>query len=311
MKHKSVTVFAPATVSNIGCGFDVMGFAIEKPGDNVTLRFKKEPGIIIKKIIGDNGKLPLDVKKNTAGVAVSSLANHLQLKEGIEIILNKKMPLGSGLGSSAASAVAGVFALNELAGTKLSKKELLPFALEGEKIASGSLHADNVAPSLFGGFVLIRSYNPIDVIQIPTPDDLLCVVVHPHIELQTSIMRKMLNKNISLSDAITQWGNVGALVAGLMKTDYQLISRSIVDVVAEPVRSTFIPGYNKVKHASLSQGALGCSISGSGPSVFALTNSVPASKKIGAAMKKVFNQLNIKCDVYISPVNKKGPQIIT
>jgi homoserine kinase len=310
MKNE-VTAIATATVSNVACGFDIMGFAIDKPEDKVKIKITKNPGIQIKKILGDNGRLSLDIRKNTLGVAVQSLANYLNFKDGLELELYKQMPLSSGLGSSAASAVAGVFALNELLGTPLCKEDLLNFALDGEKITSGGvLHADNVAPSLFGGFVVVRSTNPLDVIRIPTPKNLFCTVVHPHIEIITSKARKILSKQVPLKDAVVQWGNVAGLIAGLMKSDFDLISRSLEDVIIEPQRSTLIPGYYDVKNSALNAGALGVNITGSGPSIFALSTSNKLAKNIGISMKKVFKRNGIRSDIYISTINHEGPRIV-
>ncbi|MGE5680269.1 MAG: homoserine kinase [Bacillota bacterium] len=308
--EKEIRVFAPASVSNVACGFDVMGFAIDKPGDEVVLRLKESPGVVITKITGDGGKLPLEASKNTAGMPVISLLKHLNVGCGIEIEIHKKMPLGSGLGSSAASAVASAFALNELLGAGLTKKELLPFALEGEKIASGAIHADNVAPCLWGGFILIRDYNPIDIIEIPVPENLYCTVIHPEIEIKTSEARKILPKEVPLKDAITHWGNTAGLVAGLIKSDYALIGRSLKDVIIEPVRSVLIPGYEEMKAAALSGGALGCNISGSGPSLFALSDSAQKAEEIGKQMASVLKVIKLPCQVYISKVNKSGPVIL-
>jgi len=308
--EKEIRVFAPATVSNVACGFDTMGFAIDQPGDEVILRFKNSPGISITKITGDNGKLTYDPSKNTAGAPVISLSKHLDLKFGIEIEIHKKMPLGSGLGSSAASAVAAAFALNELTEAGLSKKELLPFAIEGEKIASGSVHADNVAPCLYGGFILIRGYNPIDIVEIPVPENLFCTVIHPHIEIKTKEAREILPKEIPLKSAITQWGNAAGLIAGFLKNDFGLISRSLEDVIIEPVRAKLIPFFDKVKKVALDKGALGCSISGSGPSIFALSNSEETAIKIGDAMRKIVSNENLANEIYISKINNAGPIII-
>jgi homoserine kinase len=220
------------------------------------------------------------------------------------------MPLGSGLGSSAASAVAGVFAINQLLGMPMTQQELLPFAMEGERLACGSAHADNVAPSLLGGFVLIRSYSPLDVIKIKTPPNLFCTIIHPHIEVQTKDARDILRKKILMSDAIIQWGNVGGLIAGLMSSDYELIGRSMQDVIVEPIRSILIPGFNEVKAAGLEAGALGCGISGSGPSIFALSTKEATAQKVGKAMTKVFDFLKIGSEVYVSRINNAGPQIL-
>jgi homoserine kinase len=306
----SIRVFASATVANVACGFDVLGFAVDNPGDEVILKKKSTPGVKISKITGDEGRLSLSAEKNTVGVSVSRFLDHIGSRQGIEISLNKKMPLGSGLGSSAASAVAGVFAINQLLGMPMTQQELLPFAMEGERLACGSAHADNVAPSLLGGFVLIRSYDPLDVIKIKTPPNLFCTIIHPHVEVQTKDARDILRKKILMSDAIIQWGNVGGLIAGLMSADYGLIGRSMQDVIVEPIRSILIPGFNDVKAAGLDAGALGCGISGSGPSIFALSTKEATAQKVGKAMTKVFDSLQIGSEVYVSKINNAGPQIL-
>jgi homoserine kinase len=307
---ESIKVFAPATVANVSCGFDVLGFAVENPGDEVILKLKSAPGIKISKITGDEGRLSKDPEKNTAGVSVQKFLSHIGSKQGIEISLNKKMPLGSGLGSSAASAVAGVFAINQLMGTPMSQEDLLPFAMEGERLACGSAHADNVAPSLMGGFVLIRSYDPLDIIKIPTPKNLFCTIIHPQVEVQTKDARDILRKKILLKDAVIQWGNVGGLIAGLMKSDYDLIGRSMQDVIVEPIRSILIPGFDEVKESAKQAGALGCGISGSGPSIFALSKDEKTARKVGENMQLVFNKLKIGSEVYVSKINNSGPQIL-
>ncbi|MEK7508304.1 MAG: homoserine kinase [Patescibacteria group bacterium] len=310
MSSKSLKIFAPATVANVACGFDVLGFAVNEPGDEMILTLKTEPGVIITKITGDNGRLPLDPKKNTAGVAVLAYLKHIRSDQGVEIEIHKKMPLGSGLGSSAASAVGGVFGINELLDRPLKKEELLPFAMEGERAACGFAHADNVAPSLLGGMILIRSYEPLEIIPIPTPPNLFCALVHPDFELRTADSRKVLKKEIELKDAVIQWGNVGGLIAGLMKSDYGLIGRSLQDVVAEPRRAPLIPGFFDVKNAALKAGALGCSISGSGPSIFALSQSLETAKTVGEKMQAAFSSQQINSEIYISPINRTGVKII-
>ncbi len=308
---KEIRVFAPASVTNVSCGFDIMGFALNFPGDEVILKLKENGGVKITKITGADKKLSGDPLKNTAGAALLSMADHLKFKKGIDIIIHKKMAIGSGLGSSAASAVAAVFAFNELLGKPLSKTKLLPFALEGEKLTSGGRpHADNVSASLLGGFILVRSIDPIDIIKIDIPDNIFCTVVHPHIELNTSDLRKLLKKQIFLSDAVQQWGNIAGLVAGLMKKDMKLISRSMKDVIIEPSRSLLIPGFYEIKKAAIDAGALGCSISGSGPSIFALSTSDKSANKIGMEMRKVLSSMNIESDLFISKINKKGPRIL-
>lgn len=305
-----VRVFAPATVANVSCGFDVMGFSLEQPGDEIVARRSNGSGIEITKVTGENGVLPTSVDKNTAGVAVRELLNHLDSGVGIELEIHKKMPLGSGLGSSAASSVGAVVAVNRLLGSPYTKSELLPFAAEGERVACGTPHLDNVAPSLFGGFVFIRSQQPPDVFELNCPKPLFATVVHPQIEIKTEDTRKILRRDISLQKAVTQWGNVGGLVAGLLKGDYGLISRSLEDVIIEPVRSVLIPGFADVKKAALDAGALGSGISGSGPSIFALSSSRAIASSVGEVMQQAFNEVGLENEVYMSEINKQGPRII-
>jgi len=308
---KKIRIFAPASVTNVSCGFDVMGFAIDWPGDEIVLKIKDKPGITISKITGDNGRLPLDPLKNTAAASLIALAEHLGVKKGIEMEIHKKMALGSGLGSSAASAVASVFALNELLGKPLTRKELIPFALEGEKLTCGGTpHADNISACLMGGFIIVRSMNPIDVVNIETPGKLYCTIVHPSLEINTADTRKILRKQILLADAVKQWGNVAGLIAGLTTGDYGLIGRSLQDVIVEPIRSILIPGFNTIKNAALEAGALGCSISGSGPSIFALSKSEAVAKKAGNAMMAALKLIEVDGDLYISKINKQGPKVI-
>jgi homoserine kinase len=308
---KSIKIFAPATVANVTCGFDILGFAVHNPGDEVLLVQSDSPGISIVDIKGDEGLLPKDPDKNTVSVAIKAYLDHLQLDTGIEIYLEKKMPLGSGLGSSAASAVAGVFGVNELLGRPLKVSELLPFAMQGEMLACGEPHADNVAPALFGGFVLIRSYDPLDVVKIDAPKNLFATIIHPQIEIATKDARSILKKSVLLRDAVRQWGNIAGLVTGLINEDYELISRSMVDVIVEPVRSVLIPGFDQVKAAAMESGALGCGISGSGPSIFALSRTLENAEQIAQAMEECFQELDILSDVYVSPVNQQGPLILS
>lgn len=308
----SVRVFAPATVANVACGFDILGFAVDAPGDEVELAFSDQPGVQIVEITGDDGKLPTDPTKNSAGVVVQAFLDHIGEKSrGVSMHLHKKMPIGSGLGSSSASSVAALYAVNELFGNPLTKRELLPLAMKGEEIACGSAHADNVAPALFGGCVLIRSYDPLDIIELPVPEQLHAIVIHPHVEVRTEDARKILRKDIPLKKAIMQWGNIAGLVAGFMKSDYELIGRSLQDVVIEPVRSVLIPCFDSVKQAAIDAGALGCSISGAGPSIFALSHDESRCNAIAQAMQLVFSESQIDSDAYISRVNCSGPQIIS
>jgi homoserine kinase len=314
---RSVTVYAPATVANVGSAFDVLGFAIGSPGDKVIARRSPHPGVTIAEIAGDNGALSKEPNRNTAGVSVLALLEHLKSRDsntfsgtGIEISLEKGLPIGSGLGSSSASTVAAVVASNELLGGPLSREELLPFAMEGERVACGAAHADNVAPALLGGFVLIRSYDPLDVVHLPTPSHVWVTVLSPNLELKTQDARKILKRSVSLESAISQWGNVAALVAGIYKNDVSLMGRALEDRIVEPERAQLIPGYTAAKKAALEAGAAGCSISGSGPSVFALSESEAAAHRIGAAMRDVFAALGIPSHTYVSQINSLGAVVI-
>ncbi len=308
---KSIRASAPATVANVSCGFDIFGFAVEAPADEVVVTLTDTPGVVIKKIIGDGGRLPLEASRNTAGVGVEAFLKSVGSKYGAEIILHKNLPLGSGMGSSAASSAAALVAINALHDNPLTREQLLPFAMEAERIACGSAHADNVAPSLLGGFVLIRGYQPLDVTAIPTPSDLFCTLVHPHIELKTEDSRRVLKLTIPMRDAVIQWGNIAGLVAGLMKPDYGLISRSLFDVVAEPVRSVLIPGFDEVKAQAGKSGALGCGISGSGPTIFALSRERETAERTGANIREQFSRLGLDSDVYVSAINHTGARILT
>ena len=308
-KMKTIKAFAPATVANVSCGFDVFGFAVEQPGDEVLLTLTKGEEVIIRDIVGDGGRLPRETEKNTAGVAVQSFLKHIDQKPGVEIILNKNLPLGSGMGSSAASAVAALVGINHLLGDPLSRRELLPFAMEAERVACGSAHADNVAPSLLGGFVLIRGYQPLDVVSVPTPPELYCTLVHPHLELKTEDSRQVLRNNIPLKDAITQWGNIAGLVVGLMKPDYGLIGRSLQDVIAEPVRALLIPGFSEIKEIAVKEGALGCGISGSGPTIFALSTEKELAKRVGKVVQQQFAQMKLNSEIHLSKINQEGAKV--
>jgi len=310
MNEESIKVFAPASVSNVGPGFDILGFALNEPGDEIVLRKTSNGKLVISNITGDDGKLPLDLEKNTASVAIKSLMDKYEISQGLSIDVNKKMGLGSGLGSSAASAVGAVFAANELLELNLSMEELLPHALAGEFVASKAIHADNVAPSLYGGIVLIRGYDPIDIIKIKTPKNLYCTIIYPNIEIKTSEARSILPSEVSLKKVISQTGNVSALIYGLATEDYSLISRSLNDVIIEPVRSKLITGYFEIKKAAMEAGALGCNISGSGPSLFALSNSADIANRIATETKNVVSNFGLNSETYVSKVNEVGPKII-
>lgn len=307
---ESIRAFAPATVANVSCGFDILGFAIDEMGDQVEVSFSKTPGLKVVKIEGDGGRLPYEADKNTCTVAIQSMLNHLGYKKGMEVSLFKGLPLGSGMGSSAASAAAALVAANALLGFPFDKKDLVKFAVEAERIACGAAHADNVAPSLLGGFVLIRDYEPLDVIKLPVPKGLYCTLLHPHLELNTSDSRSVLKKQISLKDSTIQSGNIAGLIAGLFQEDFDLISRSLKDVIAEPTRALLIPGFYELRDAIQSIGALGSGISGSGPTIFVLSPSKDIANQVGAKGCEVFNKIGLDLDIYISEVNDRGAYVI-
>ncbi|RNL50341.1 homoserine kinase [Pedobacter jejuensis] len=306
-----IRVFAPATVANVVCGFDVLGFAVNEPGDEVEMRLTDTPGVIIKRITGDDGKLPLDAAKNTVSASVQHYLQHInRLDVGVEIELHKKMPIGSGLGSSSASTVAGLFAINKLMGDLLTAKELVPFAMKGEELACGYGHADNVAPAIMGGFVLVRSYEPLDVISLPTPAGMFAAIVYPQVDVPTKDARQMIRSKVFLKDAVTQWGNVAGLVSGLFMNDFDLIGRSMKDVLVEPTRSILIPGFEEMRNLAMENGAIGFGISGSGPSVFALTKDEETAKKITKAQQQHLHKLNINSKAFVSSVNAEGPRVM-
>lgn len=305
--NSGIKVFAPASIGNAAVGFDIMGFALEKPGDEIIARFTDKPGLRITKITGAKGRLPYELDKNTAGFAALQLLKYLgEEKRGIELELHKKLPIGSGLGSSAASAVAGVMAVNELFKRPLEKRGLLPFALEGEKLASGGIHADNVAPSLIGGMVLIRDNETMDVHRLPVPRGLFATVIHPEVEILTKDARGILSDTVPLKKFIQQSANLGAFIIGMYNSDIGLIGRSLQDVIIEPQRARLIPHFKEVKEAALQAGALGCSISGAGPSIFALSANSLIAETVGEWMKQIYRDAGISYEIYQSPINQEG-----
>ncbi len=307
---KSIKVFSPATVSNVTCGFDVMGFAIEQPGDVILAEQRVNPGVRIKKVIG-NDTITLNPAENVASVAAQALLNHVKTGTGIDLTIFKNIKPGSGIGSSASSAAAAVFGVNELLGAPIRNVgDLIPFAMEGEMMASGAFHADNVAPALLGGFVIVRSNDPLDVIQLGTPKDLFAVVLHPDLQIKTSESRKQLPEKIPLKEMVTQTGNLAGLVAGLLQSDYALIGRSMTDVIIEPLRRASIPGFTNLKEAAMTAGALGAGISGSGPSVFALCKGLEIANQVHQSMIHAYDPFKIRFDTYISAINKKGTMVI-
>ncbi|WP_435314858.1 homoserine kinase [Cellulophaga fucicola] len=307
MKNE-IRVFCPATIANVSCGFDVLGVALDSVGDEMVIRKTTKKGITITKLEGQD--LPLETHKNVAGVAGLALLAATDYSGGFEIEIYKNIKAGSGIGSSAASSTGAVWAMNQLLGKPFSNLELVQFSMKGEELASGVQHADNVAPAIFGGFTLVRSYNPLDIIKINTPKELYATVIHPQIEIKTSDSRKILKTTISLADGIKQWGNVGGLIAGLYTEDYDLIGRSLEDYIIEPIRSILIPAFDNVKSASLEAGALGCGISGSGPSIFALSKGKVNAKKVANAMQDIYNKVGIPYDIHVSRVNLEGVKVI-
>jgi homoserine kinase len=303
-----IKIFCPATIANISCGFDVLGLCLEAIGDEMIIRKSDVKGIRITKIVGAD--LPLETSKNVAGVAALALLEAIDYEFGFDIEIYKNIKAGSGIGSSAASAAGAVFGINELIGKPFTRKELVAFAMKGEAIASGSEHADNVAPAILGGITLVRSYTPLDIIKIESPSELYATVIHPQIELKTSEMRAVLQPMIPLKSAIVQWGNLGGLIAGFYTSDYELIGRSLHDEIVEPLRGPFIPKFDIIKKVALENGALGSGISGSGPSIFALSKGIETANRIAKAMFVVYEDMNIPFEIHVSKVNPEGVKII-
>lgn len=305
---QSIKIKAPATIANMVCGFDILGFAVAEPYDEMTITLKKEPGISI--VHTDDHQLPTEPNDNVAGVALQAMLSELTMPVGFDVIIHKHIKPGSGLGSSAASAAGAVVAANYLLGEVFNKESLVQFAMHGEKLASGVKHADNITPCIYGGITLIRSIFPLDIIPLQPPP-LFVTIVHPQIEVKTADARSILKKQVYLKDAIKQWGNIAGLVSGLLQSDYALIGRSLEDVLIEPVRSILIPGFDEIKERSKSVGALGGGISGSGPSVFMLSRSLETAQLVEIQMKAVFQQMNLLHYTYVTTVSSKGVQLFS
>ncbi len=301
-----ITILAPATIANLVCGFDVLGLALKNPCDIMKVSLSDEPGIRIQH--NDDFNLPVVPEENVAGAALLDMMQELDESYGFDIVIEKHIKPGSGLGSSAASAAGVVVAANHLLGDVFSKEDLVRFAMAGEKLASGVKHADNISPGIYGGVTLIRSIFPLDIISLPAPP-MFVAVVHPQIEVKTSDARQILRKEVLLKDAIKQWGNIAGLVAGFMKNDYGLISRSLEDVIIEPVRSMLIPGFDDVKKKSVEAGALGGGISGSGPSIFMLCEKEDTAKKVEKIMKDTYNNIGLAYYTYVTTINNDGISI--
>ena len=304
---KNIKIKVPATVANLVCGFDILGMAIHQPYDEMELRITDQSGITIRHT--DDFNLPEEPSENVAGVVLQKMIEELDLKNGFEVIIHKNIKPGSGLGSSAASAAGAAFGANALLGNPLSKDQLVHFAMFGEELASGVRHADNIAPIIYGGIALVKSSCPVDIIPLKSPD-LFTVAVHPQVEVKTSDARQILKKSILLKDAVKQWGNIAGLIAGIEKNDFNLIGRSLHDIIIEPVRSILIPQFDTIKRESLELGALGGGISGSGPSVFMLTEKEETAHQIARMMKEKYDETGIESFVYVSKINPAGIQII-
>lgn len=302
-----VKVLSPATVSNVVCGFDCLGFALEEPYDEMTVRKIDERTVRI--INRDDYGLPDDPSKNVAGVALQALIDAAQIDFGFEVEITKYIKPGSGIGSSSASSCGAVVAANRLLDERFSKLELVDFAMEGEKLASGTKHADNVAPCVFGGVTLVRSVEPLDIVTLDFPP-LFATVIHPQIEIKTSEARAILPQMVPLKDAVRNWSNLGSFVAALAKGDHDLLSRSMVDIIVEPARKSLIPKFDEVKAASLAAGALGGGISGSGPSIFMLSKTQETAQNVEAAMREVYSETGIEFNIYVSKIHPAGVRFV-
>jgi homoserine kinase len=313
-----ITVQCPGTVANLVCGFDILGMALDAPFDIMEVKLLDEPRVIITS--KDGFPLPTDPALNTAGAPLLAMLEELESDSrppnwrprpiGFEVIINKKIKPGSGIGSSAASAAGAVVAANHLLGNIFSKEDQVRFALFGEKVASGVKHADNIAPCIYGGITLIRSIFPLDIVSIPAPA-LHVTVVHPQIEVRTSDARQILRKQVLLKDAIRQWGNIAGLVAGFMKNDYELIGRSLEDVIIEPVRSMLIPGFDEVKQQCKAAGALGGGISGSGPSIFMLSKDAHTARQLQQIMQDIYTRIGLDHHTYVTTINQEGVKVVS
>ena len=308
MNKSEIKLFSPATVANVACGFDVLGLCLDTIGDEMVVRKVDEKGVRITKIEGF--KLPFETELNVAGVSALAMYQELEPDCGFEIEIKKNIKPGSGIGSSAASAVGSVYGINALLGSPLNKTQLTQFAIKGEALASGSEHADNIAPALFGGFTLVKSVSPLEILQIPSPDNLYVTIIHPQIEIKTAISRAILPKNVPLKNAIIQWANVGSFIHSLHTSDYPLMQRSLHDVIIEPHRSKLIPHYNEVKQQTLNVGALGTNISGSGPSIFSLCEGIENANKVRDVMRNIYSNTGIEFDVHVSKINTQGVKIL-
>lgn len=306
LMKKQIKILAPATVANVVCGFDILGFALDNPNDEMVMRLIDEP--IVRIINKDHYNLPTNPPDNVAGAALLALMDDYPHPIGFEVEIKKNIMPGSGIGSSAASAAGAVVGANYLLGNPYTLDQLVGFAMFGEKVASGVKHADNITPCIFGGVTLIRSTEPLDIVPLSAPD-LYVTVVHPQIEVKTENARKILKQHVELKSAIRQWGNVAGVVAGLLKKDYDLLGRSLEDVIIEPIRSILIPGFEEIKMQSKAVGALGGGISGSGPSIFMLSKDETTAQAVAEVMSNVYTSLAIDYHIYVTSVNTVGVRV--
>jgi len=304
---KKIKIYSPATIANLVCGFDILGMALNQPQDEMELSLSDEPGIRIKHI--DEYHLPEEPDKNVAGASLLALLEEVEQAIGFDLVINKIIKPGSGLGSSAASSAGAVVGANHLLNNCFSKEDLVRFAMNGEKLASGVKHADNIAPCIYGGVTLIRSIFPLDIVTLTAPP-LFVTVIHPQIEVKTSDARQILRKEVQLKDAIKQWGNIAGLVTGFLKNDYELISRSLEDVIVEPIRSILIPGFDEMKKHCKEAGALGGGISGSGPSVFMLSKEEKTARNVEQVMKDIYNKIGVEYHTHVTTINYNGVKIM-
>ncbi|GAA4289437.1 homoserine kinase [Aestuariibaculum suncheonense] len=307
-KMNEIRLFSPATVANVACGFDVLGFCLDSVGDEMVIRKVERKGIYITHVEGFD--LPYKAEENVAGVSALAMYEAINVDFGFEIEIYKNIKPGSGIGSSAASAVGSVFGMNELIGRPFNKTQLTEFAIKGEALASKCEHADNLAPAMFGGFTLVKSISPLEILEIPSPENLYATIIHPQIEIKTSEARAILPKEVSLSNAITQWANFGSLIHALHTSDFGLIQRSLNDVIVEPYRSQLIPHYKEVKRAAIEAGALGAGISGSGPSIFSLCHGQETAERVKEAMRQVYSKTNIDFDIHVTKINTSGIKVL-
>ena len=310
MLGESIKVAASGTVANVSCGFDCLGYSIEKPNDIVIIKASSKPKIKLSVKGNKSDKIPLIPEKNTAGKAIISMLNSLDIKKGFNIIINKGIPPGSGIGSSAASAAAALYGVNQLLDKPLTNKDLIIHGMVGEQVASGSFHADNIAPALLGGIVLVNSYDPLEIHKLPVPDNLISTIALPDFSINTKEARGLLPKKVPLKSAVKQASNLAAFTISLYQNDYNLMGKAMTDFFAEPVRSELIPGFKSVYNVAMHAGAIGCGISGSGPSIFALSENKDLGKKIGDLMHKEFQKNGINSITYTSKINQSSPIIL-